>query len=231
MFGLVSLRGLRAAVAAPSTSVLRAGAAGVPRSVSSSATRSATDSDLLSEIDTADGLEADDYAEMPGSSSGGYSSSFAPQRRQAPPQAPHLLHVQATRNNTIITLARPHTAREHPGGPLLSTSGGTAGFKKAGRSGYEAGYRAATTMFTALEAAERKLGDIQIDIVWKGFGQGRDAVHRALLSREGEYTRNKVVGMRDATAIKIGGVRPKKRRSECLRRVPARPRSPCPTID
>jgi small subunit ribosomal protein S11 len=223
MFGLVSLRSLRAAAAAPGSNLLRASAAGASRSVSSSAPRRVGDADLLSDVDRADAFAADAYAEMPGASSGsrGVGSSQYRKRQLKADAAAHQLHVQASRNNTIITLARPHDAREHPGGTIMSTSGGTAGFKKSARSGYEAGYRAATTMFAALEAAERKLGDIKLDVVWKGFGQGRDAVFRALTSSEGEYVRARVVGMRDATNIKIGGVRPKKRRSEYLRQAAA----------
>lgn len=54
-------------------------------------------------------------------------------------------------------------------------------------------------------------------VVWNGFGQGRDAVYRAFLSSEGESARAMVHTMSDATKIKIGGVRPKKKRSECAR--------------
>lgn len=125
----------------------------------------------------------------------------------------HRLHVQATRNNTILTFTDPD------GNPLHSCSGGTVGFKKAARSGYEAGYRAAFAMFTTI--AEKKNEWTRagktvgyIHLFWNGFGEGREAVYRALLAAEGYEVRGMVKKMSDSTKLKIGGVRPKKRRSE-----------------
>ena len=42
--------------------------------------------------------------------------------------------------------------------------------------------------------------------------RGREAVFRALQASEGESVRQMVLAMTDKTPIKIGGVRPKKRR-------------------
>lgn len=114
----------------------------------------------------------------------------------------------------MLTLTDPE------GNPVHSTSGGTAGFKKSARSGYEAGYQAALSMFSAISARKAVWARAQgrafsrLEVIWKGFGAGRDAVYRALLAAEGEETRNMVRSMSDATKLKVGGVRPRKRRSE-----------------
>ncbi|WFC98344.1 hypothetical protein MYAM1_001070 [Malassezia yamatoensis] len=120
--------------------------------------------------------------------------------------APHRLHVQSTRNNTMVTLTAP------TGEPLANASGGTVGFKKAGRSGYEAGYRAAVRIFSRIAENQKRWRINSIEVLWNGFGQGREAVFRAMLANEGEQVRNLVKIMTDKTPIKVGGVRPKKRR-------------------
>lgn len=115
------------------------------------------------------------------------------------------LHVQATRNNTILSF----TNRK---GSILSwVSGGSVGFKNVQRSGYEAGYQCALKMFQNI-AEERKTGPISLEILFKGFGQGREAVYRALMAAEGAEVRAIVKKFTDRTPIKIGGTRAKKRR-------------------
>lgn len=49
-------------------------------------------------------------------------------------------------------------------------------------------------------------------MIFKGFGQGREALVAALNSSQGDEVRRKISKITDATPIKIGGVRPKKRR-------------------
>lgn len=124
----------------------------------------------------------------------------------------HRLHVQSTRNNVIMTLTT------HDGAVVQRVSSGSVGFRKAARSGYEAAYRVAMTMFQQIEQNRVTWRLASLDVVWKGFGQGREAVYRAMLSNEGTEVRNLVKQMSDNTAIKIGGVRPKKRRSKCANR-------------
>lgn len=120
----------------------------------------------------------------------------------------HKLHVQATRNNCIITLTT------HDGSVMKRESGGSIGFKKAARSGYESAYQVAMSIFQQIEANRIKWRLANIDLIWKGLGQGREAVYRALLSSEGTQIRNLIRKMSDNTPLKIGGTRPKKRRSE-----------------
>lgn len=120
--------------------------------------------------------------------------------------APHRMHVKSSRNNTIVTLTTP------TGEPLANASGGSVGFKKAGRSGYEAGYRSALRIFQRISENQPRWRINAIEVLWNGFGQGREAVFRAMMASEGEQVRNMVKVMTDKTPIKIGGVRPKKRR-------------------
>ncbi|KAH8106285.1 hypothetical protein BXZ70DRAFT_1004550 [Cristinia sonorae] len=53
---------------------------------------------------------------------------------------------------------------------------------------------------------------MKVNLFLKGFGQGRDAVHKALISSEGEVVRNAISRVTDITPAKIGGTRAKKRR-------------------
>ncbi|KAG2236665.1 hypothetical protein BDF21DRAFT_411030 [Thamnidium elegans] len=115
-------------------------------------------------------------------------------------QAPHQLHINASPNNTIITLTRP------TGAPLVTTSGGSAGFKKAARSGYEAAHQAAMQLLDKMNAKNLQVPNIHI--VLKGFGPGRDAAFKALVGG----SQWNVKRITDATPIPFGGCRPKKAR-------------------
>ncbi|KAG9125764.1 hypothetical protein FRC07_006323 [Ceratobasidium sp. 392] len=98
------------------------------------------------------------------------------------------LHVKSTNNNTIITLTDPQ------GGALKggSASGGTVGFKGVGRSGYEAGYQCALRIFDRIAQLKRTVnkahGELKIELRLNGmFGQGREAMYRALMTQDGEH--------------------------------------------
>jgi small subunit ribosomal protein S11 len=96
---------------------------------------------------------------------------------------------------------------------LLSLSAGNIGFKKAGRSSYDAAYQ--LTAFTLKTMQERgMMHDIQkLEIVMRGFGAGREAFTKAILGAEGRNIRDKISAVLDATRLKIGGTRsPKPRR-------------------
>ncbi|KAG6843311.1 hypothetical protein H0H87_005964 [Tephrocybe sp. NHM501043] len=122
------------------------------------------------------------------------------------PAKPHFsLYCQSTRNNTITTLM------DNEFKPVAAFSGGSCGFKKVQRSSYEAGYQCAVRMFREIENAA-KARDFDLHLYFKGFGQGRDAMHRALLTSEGEAVRGLVTRITDKTPIKIGGTRAKKAR-------------------
>lgn len=113
---------------------------------------------------------------------------------------PHRLHIKATFNNTILTLTSPK------GQVLAATSGGTAGFKKAARSGYEAAHQAALQLITKVQ--EKNLQIQTFHVIFKGFGPGRDAAFKAFVAAYG----NSCKQLTDATPIPFGGCRPKKAR-------------------
>ena len=137
---------------------------------------------------------------------GAAASRYSPALFHSSSVQPHRLFVNSSRNNTILTLTSPS------GDPLASASGGSVGFKKSARSGYEAGYRAAFSMFGKINEFKDAWRIQHLEVLWNGFGQGREAVFRALLAGEGQATKNLISKMTDKTPVKVGGVRPKKRR-------------------
>lgn len=118
----------------------------------------------------------------------------------------HYLHVHASRNNTIATF----TTQE--GNPVAWWSGGSCGFKKSNRSSYEAGYQCTVRAFEKILDYRNDVGVFSLEIIFKGFGQGREAMQKALLASEGEKIRPFVVRLTDHTPVKIGGTRAKKAR-------------------
>ncbi|RUP19889.1 hypothetical protein BC936DRAFT_139283 [Jimgerdemannia flammicorona] len=114
--------------------------------------------------------------------------------------ASHNLHIHASYNNTILTLAAPD------GSNLVWTSGGTAGFKKAARGGYEAAHQAAIQMLQKVEEKNLQVGTVHL--IMKGFGPGRDAAFKAIVAGN-LWGINRIT---DATPIPFNGCRPKKTR-------------------
>jgi small subunit ribosomal protein S11 len=106
-------------------------------------------------------------------------------------------HIQATFNNTIVTLTDPN------GNVLSWGSAGSQGFKGSRKS---TPYAAQVTA----EAAARKAMDHglrQIDVYVKGPGSGREAAIRSL-----QTTGLTVTSITDVTPIPHNGCRPPKRR-------------------
>lgn len=116
------------------------------------------------------------------------------------------LHVFSSRNNTIATFTN------QDGNPIAWWTGGSCGFKKSNRSSYEAGYQCTVRAFEKILNHQNEVGPFSLEIVFKGFGQGREAMQKALLASEGEKIRPFVARLTDKTPIKIGGTRAKKAR-------------------
>jgi len=108
-----------------------------------------------------------------------------------------IAHIQATFNNTIITITDPQ------GQVLTWASGGLVGFKGARKSTPFAAQIAAT------EAAKKALeyGVKEIDVLVKGPGAGRETAIRAL-----QAAGLKINSIKDVTPIPHNGCRPPKRR-------------------
>jgi small subunit ribosomal protein S11 len=106
-------------------------------------------------------------------------------------------HVQATFNNTIITISNP------VGDTIVWCSSGASGFKGARKSTPFAAKIAAET--AARKAME--FGMRQVNVIIKGAGSGRESAIRGLSEAGLE-----IKLLRDITAIPHNGCRPPKKR-------------------
>lgn len=119
-------------------------------------------------------------------------------RRREKKNIPHAVaHIQATFNNTIVTITDP--------------SGNTICWSSAGRIGYK-GSRKGTpyaAQLAARNAAEQaqEHGVRTVDVEIKGPGAGRESAIRALAASGLEIT-----SIKDVTPIPHNGCRPPKRR-------------------
>lgn len=117
---------------------------------------------------------------------------------------PHHLHVYSHKHNTILTLTRPN------GNPLLVRSCGHLGFRKSQRSGYDPAYQLTTHMFGQMQEKGLLLEIKRLEVVFRDFGQGREAFTKVLLGSEGKNVRGLVSRVTDATRLKFGGTRSRK---------------------
>jgi len=108
-----------------------------------------------------------------------------------------IVHVQATFNNTIISVT------DEKGNLVSWSSAGSAGFKGSRKSTpYAAGIAAERAIATAKDA-----GLTKVEVLVKGVGSGRESAIRALQS-----TGVTVSGIRDVTGVPHNGCRPRKPR-------------------
>jgi small subunit ribosomal protein S11 len=118
-------------------------------------------------------------------------------RKDKKVEAYGIVHIQASFNNTIITIT------DRRGNAVVSASAGTSGFKGSKKS----------TPFAAQMASERAgkraydQGVREVEVRVKGPGMGRESAIRALGS-----TGLRIVAIKDVTPIPHNGCRPRKRR-------------------
>jgi small subunit ribosomal protein S11 len=106
-------------------------------------------------------------------------------------------HVQATFNNTIVTITDPN------GNPVSWGSAGASGFKGSRKSTpYAAGVTAETAARKAMEQGMRT-----VEVFVKGPGSGRESAIRSL-----QGAGLGVVSITDVTPVPHNGPRPPKRR-------------------
>lgn len=103
-------------------------------------------------------------------------------------------HVQATYNNTIITVA------DDSGNVLAWSSAGSLGFKGAKKA---TPYAASQVVSTVVEKV-KKTGLADVAIFVKGIGSGRESAVRALA---GNFN---IISISDVTPIPHNGCRPPK---------------------
>ena len=108
------------------------------------------------------------------------------------------VHIQATFNNTIITVT------DTKGGALTAASAGGMGFRGSKKG---TAYAAQVASEKALNDAKQSYSLAKVDVFVKGIGLGRDAAIRALQSVDVA-----VESIKDVTPVAHGGVRPKKHR-------------------
>lgn len=108
------------------------------------------------------------------------------------------VHIQATFNNTIITVT------DAKGGALTAASAGAMGFRGSKKG---TAYAAQVASEKALNEAKQNYNLSKVDVFVKGIGLGRDAAIRALQNVD-----VMVDSIKDVTPIAHGGVRPKKQR-------------------
>ncbi|PVV01353.1 hypothetical protein BB560_004228 [Smittium megazygosporum] len=112
----------------------------------------------------------------------------------------HILHVNATSNNTTLALSTPE------GNVLVTSSGGMAGFKKSQRAGHEAAYQATALLIS--KCNDKGIHISSLELRFKGLGPGRDASFKAIRGIT-DWVISKIT---DATPIPFNGCRPKKAR-------------------
>lgn len=106
-------------------------------------------------------------------------------------------HVQATFNNTIVTITDPN------GMPISWGSSGAAGFKGSRKSTpYAAGVTAESAARKAMDQGMRS-----VEVFIKGPGSGRESAIRSL-----QAAGLAVVSITDVTPVPHNGPRPPKRR-------------------
>ena len=119
-------------------------------------------------------------------------------RRRERKNVPHgVAHIQATFNNTIVTIT------DATGGALCWSSAGRIGYKGS-RKGTP--YAAQLAARNAAEQAQEH-GVRSVDVEIKGPGAGRESAIRALAASGLE-----IKSIRDVTPIPHNGCRPPKRR-------------------
>jgi len=119
-------------------------------------------------------------------------------KKQRRPVPNGQLHVQATFNNTIVTVT------DKKGAKLTASSAGACGFRGSKKG---TAYAAQIASEKAVTAAKQLHNLSTVDVFVKGVGMGRDAAVRALTNLGVS-----VESIKDVTGVPHGGVRPRKAR-------------------
>jgi len=120
-----------------------------------------------------------------------------PRRRERKNIASGIAHVNATFNNTMITIS------DAQGNAISWSSAGAQGFKGSRKSTPYAAQMAAED--AGNKAREHGMQTVEVEV--KGPGSGRESALRAL-----QATGLNITSIRDVTPIPHNGCRPRKRR-------------------
>jgi len=116
---------------------------------------------------------------------------------------PHHFHIFSMRHNTHVTVTKPNRDA------IISISSGNLGFKNSARGTYDAAYQVGAYVIDKLHQMGEVKNIHKLEVVLRGFGQGREAVVKVLLGNEGKALRDKIIRVADSTRLKIGGTRSK----------------------
>lgn len=125
------------------------------------------------------------------------ATTARPRRRERKNIASGIAHVNATFNNTMITIA------DAQGNAIAWSSAGAQGFKGSRKSTPYAAQMAAED--AGKKAAEHGMKTLEVEV--KGPGSGRESALRAL-----QAVGFTITAIRDVTPIPHNGCRPRKRR-------------------
>ncbi len=120
---------------------------------------------------------------------------------QDPNSEPHHFHIYSHKHNTHITLTKPN--RE----VILSLSCGNLGFRKSGRKHYDSAYQLGAYVIDKMHQKNLVNKINSLEVILRGFGQGREAVVKVLMGNEGKLLRGKITRVADSTRLKFGGTR------------------------
>ncbi|KAJ3478597.1 hypothetical protein NLG97_g8534 [Lecanicillium saksenae] len=119
---------------------------------------------------------------------------------------PYHLHIFSHKHNTHVTFTLPNK------NSVLSLSCGNVGFKKCRRGTFDAAYSLTKYALERLVYMGYTTKINRVELSLRGFGQGRDAAIKALMSPEGAFLRDKIVRVTDSTRVKYAGTRSPARR-------------------
>ncbi|HEX9679065.1 MAG TPA: 30S ribosomal protein S11 [Candidatus Saccharimonadales bacterium] len=126
------------------------------------------------------------------------TTKVKPKKKQKRIVAAGEVHIQASFNNTIITVT------DKKGDTLTASSAGATGFRGSKKG---TAYAAQVASEKALNQAKQQFGLASVEVFVGGIGLGREAAIRALQNVEVV-----VESIKDVTTIAHGGVRPRKPR-------------------
>jgi small subunit ribosomal protein S11 len=116
---------------------------------------------------------------------------------------PYHFHIYSHKHNTHITVTKPNRDA------IISLSCGNIGFRKMRRKHYDSAYQLAAYVLERLYHGGWHEKISKLEVVLRGFGQGRFAATKVLMSPEGKPLRSKITKVSDSTRLKFGGTRSK----------------------
>jgi small subunit ribosomal protein S11 len=132
-------------------------------------------------------------------------------------QGEHHIYVYAHKHNTHITLTGPqyHDPKTNRMRQdiILTLSCGNIGYRKSQRSTFDAAYQLGSYFMSRMQNDGLLMKIQRLELVLRGFGNGREACSKLMLGQEGTALRDRIVRVVDASRLKFGGQRaPRPRR-------------------